>query len=351
MIHVLAWTVFITYETVVAGLAFGLWAHPATYIVHYLINIAFFYAFGMYLFPWSLKDKSPAIWKLFIAVSGGMVVFLFLNITSDLILIKCHIIQDRNEAIDGKHITKVIYRGIYFLIYALAYYLLMSYLNARKAAEESETQRLNGIIAEEKMKRQLSRAHNMYLKAQINPHFLFNTLDYIHHHVRGLSLEAGDAIISLSEMMRYAIDADQDEATILLGDEIDQVEKLLGLYQLRQNHGLNIEVYFSESVYALKFIPLVLITLTENMFKHGNLLDKEIGALIAVYPDDDFLYIKTRNKINLGQAQSKSKKGLLNIQERLLYAYGKNVRFEFGETSSGLFETMVRLPLTELKIS
>lgn len=202
------------------------------------------------------------------------------------------------------------------------------------------------LIREKKyLKQELSRTKNESLKAQINPHFLFNTLDYIYHNISLENPVAADALITLSEMMRYAIDAVDSNELITLGAEIEQVEKLVYLHQLRKNHALNVTIEIDDELRSMRFIPMVLLSLVENIFKHGNTLDKTNGAVMSVLAETHHLLIRTSNPKNMKPVHNSTGSGLKNIKKRLHYAYGDTFDFHITEDDN-FFSVVLRVPFT-----
>nr|WP_237488179.1 sensor histidine kinase [Hufsiella ginkgonis] len=225
---------------------------------------------------------------------------------------------------------------------------MITYNKEKRRAEELERIRLNNIINQQRTEHELSKAQNAFLKAQINPHFLFNTLDFVYHKVNTLSLAASDAIITLAEMMRYAIDSDKKGDFVVLSEEIEQVENLLHLYQLRKNNELAIRFEHTPEVGGLEIIPLVLLTLVENIFKHGDLNSPGHEALIEVYRDDNYLHLNTSNLIGHKHNPDIPHTGLDNIERRLGYTYGDLKRFSYGAGDDNYFTVSVSIPLLPL---
>lgn len=205
------------------------------------------------------------------------------------------------------------------------------------------------IISRQKAEQELSRAQNAFLKAQINPHFLFNTLDFIYHNVLALSPVAADAIVTLAEMMRFAIDSDKMGEFILLGDEIDQVLNLRYLNQLRKNEEPAFELLYEEEARDIKFIPLVLLTLAENIFKHGDLGDGR-KATLQVFIAEGMLQIYSSNMSHGQQHTHSHKTGLANLEKRLHHAYGDAALFSYGNDETGQFNVWVKVPLHLLSL-
>ncbi len=228
--------------------------------------------------------------------------------------------------------------------FATGYYFLSNYIKERRHAEDLEKERLNIIIKQENTEKELFKAQNAFLKAQINPHFLFNTLNFIYNKVSKSSPEAAEAVISLSEMMRYAITSDDKGGTIILQDEMEQVKNLVNLFKLRRNQPLYLSVEFEERAKYIQFIPLVLLTLTENIFKHGQLDDANHEATLQVYIDDETLFFETHN-LSQPQKSNRAHTGLANIKDRLIYAYGNEVIFEYATRSDGYFTLKIGVPL------
>jgi two-component system LytT family sensor kinase len=173
---------------------------------------------------------------------------------------------------------------------------------------------------------------------------LFNSLDFIYHNIDSVSPVAADAVIILSEMMRYAIDSDKMGDYIYLGDEIDQVNNLLYLNQMRKNHDLGFKIHFDEEVRSIHLIPLVLLTLVENIFKHGNLSQPEYEAIVKIYLSDDHFIIETDNLVN-HSSKPGSQTGLTNISERLKYAYGDEVKFAHRTDERNHFVVFLAIPV------
>lgn len=348
-VHFWAWALFIFYECAVVCLLFdnpgAFWA----FVIHYALIIFFFYLHAHVVLPWSLKKKDNILWRLILSISIELIIFVLCYYSGDKFLMNEHIhLVNGIPHLDYTYSIRNIYREVYYLGYASAYYFLTTFVKERKRAEDIERQRLNEIINRQKIEQELTRAQNAFLKAQINPHFLFNTLDFIYHNVSELSPRAADAIITLSEMMRYAIDADKMGEFILIGDEIEQVQNLQYLNQLRKTEDMPLKLIYSDDVYNIRFIPLVLLTLTENIFKHGNLNNGQ-EAIMEIYIEKDQFVIKTDNVSNRQKPNISHLTGLVNIGQRLKYAYGDSVYFHYHQDADGHFRLIIKVPVQQLQ--
>jgi len=344
-VHLVVWLIFILYETVVIGLVYGIFGKPVTYIAHYLLIIVLFYLHAHLFLPWALKTSKNIVWRLPLILIFELGAFVFVSFFIDKLLINLNILPNKGSlTLDFQYIMKSVYRITYFFGFATGYYFILRYNNEKKRTNELEKQHLLDIIYQQKSAQELTKAQNSFLKAQINPHFLFNSLDFIYHNIDSVSPVAADAVIILSEMMRYAIDSDKMGDYIYLGDEIDQVNNLLYLNQMRKNHDLGFKIHFDEEVRTIHLIPLVLLTLVENIFKHGNLSQPEYEAIVKIYLSDDHFIVETDNLVN-HTSKPGSQTGLTNISERLKYAYGNEVKFTYRTDVRNHFVVFLAIPV------
>jgi len=348
-IHFLLWILFIFYENVIVEILTSQHGSPLSYLTHYIIVIFFFYYHSNTALPWAFKNKRAAFWKFPVAVIPELVVFVSVYYVDDTALTSINVhLMDGKPAINLYYLLLHAYRGMYYLGVSTGYYFVRNYVNETKKSEALEREKLNEVIKRQKIEQELTRAQNAFLKAQINPHFLFNTLDFVYHNVSELSPKAADAIITLSEMMRYAIDADKMGEFILIGDEIEQVQNLQYLNHLRKNEDLPLRLIYSDEVRAISFIPLVLLTLTENIFKHGNLQNGQ-EATMEIYIEKETFVIKTDNISNRQKQSTSHHTGLANIAQRLKYAYGDAVYFDHHQDGDGHFKLTIKVPLQQLQ--
>jgi two-component system LytT family sensor kinase len=346
-LHYLIWALYIFYEAITLGILFNDWGSPIIYLSHYLIIIIYFYVNSNFSLPVALKDKRKSILLLPLIVILELSIYIIAQYLVSEFLIVVKIAKDPVH-LDYFFLIRNLYRGLLFMGFSTGYYYLKTYLKERKKTEDLEKERLEKIIQTQKIEQELVIAQNAFLKAQINPHFLFNTLDFIYHNVNKHSETAGQAVIRLAQMMRFAIDSDEMEQTIYLADEIEQVENLLYLYQIRKNSDLNVHFAYTDEVKQLRLIPLVLLTLVENIFKHGDISNADDIAFINIEVKNDVLIIQTINLINLNKIKDSNNSGLNNIQKRLNYAYGDEIIFQH-QVSNNHFKVDVKLPIKLLK--
>lgn len=180
------------------------------------------------------------------------------------------------------------------------------------------------------LKETASNAEVNFLKSQVNPHFVFNTLNNIYSLVYHKSEKALPAIMRLSELMRYMTN-ETAASKISLDKEIKYIDSFLELESLRVNGDAHVEFKVSGETAAVMIAPLLLIPFVENGFKHGVVTDATSPFVIELSVKSNILHLHTSNKINQSQKDSGSGIGLQNVQRRLQLIYPGKYELKTGK--------------------
>lgn len=215
------------------------------------------------------------------------------------------------------------------LLLALTYLgaaLLIAYVNNLR-----DERKKHQLLKEQKLQLEVEKmqADLKFLKSQINPHFLHNTLNSFYSRSLPVSKELADGILTLSEIMRYALgETNSVDGKVMLKDEIEHVRNVIKINQFRFRNNLRIDLDVRGVINGAAILPFVLITLVENIFKHGDLTDAEHPIKILVQVQNGSLRYYSRNKKKSGPRELSTGIGLDNIKKRLDLVYGENFTLE-----------------------
>ncbi len=210
----------------------------------------------------------------------------------------------------GTTVQYYIYDNLYFggplIVMSVLFWILDDNLTKQKERY---------MLLEEKKSAQLS-----FLKNQVNPHFIFNTLNNIYSLVSSGSQQALQAISKLSELMRYMY-KDSDHEKVPLQNELQYINSFIELQKIRLVNPGIIQFTAPENAGAYQVAPLLLIPFIENIFKHGiiNNIDRPINITISLLGNQ--LKLKTSNAINALHKDEASGVGLSNVKKRLELLY------------------------------
>lgn len=172
----------------------------------------------------------------------------------------------------------------------------------------------------EQLKKEKIQAELLFLKTQINPHFLYNTLNYMYALAYPLSDKLGNAIIRLSQLMRYMLYNSVD-GLIELRLEIEYLQNYIEIYRLRFEDNFFVNFTLNGDIGTKKVASLLLIPFVENAFKHGVLDDANHPIEIQIDMADHQLKLSVSNAINHGEKDNASGVGMVNIKRRLELIY------------------------------
>ncbi len=224
--------------------------------------------------------------------------------------------------------------GIFWLWIALYF----AVLRARK--------RRHAELRRSEIRRALQLAELRLLKAQLNPHFLFNSLNSVRALIADDAARAQQAVTQLARMLRYTLGAGQDEL-VTLEQELEIVSDYLALEALRLDRRLRVERDISAAALRARIPVMLLQTLIENAIKHG----------IAELPDGGLLRLSARVADGCLQMEienprpdpplptTQSGVGLRNSVERLRLLFGAEASLEIDLAQPGRALVCVRIPL------
>lgn len=231
----------------------------------------------------------------------------------------------------GTYVTFIL-MGITAFILSFVFRLAIAYFLVKKASEEALLQR--------------SQIELKLLRAQVQPHFLFNTLNNMYYEAFLDSPRTALLIERLSEIMRYFVDQSSQE-TVPLATEVHFLDNYIALEKIRiiPEPEITFEKRFDGKT---PIPPMLLMTFVENIFKHG--IDKIAGSnkiAISLVQQKGYLYFSTTNTINRHAENEKpGGLGLTNLRKRLSILYDDD--FDMDTTNDGQqYTATLKVPLHE----
>ncbi len=184
------------------------------------------------------------------------------------------------------------------------------------------------------------------LKSQINPHFLFNTLNNIYATAIDSSPKTADMIDKLSEMMRYTM-KDTQQDFVLLEDEINYISNFIELQRLRLDRSVKLEYLCPANLPALRIAPMLLIPFIENAFKHGVNSEQKSRIRIEISVDrTEFQLTVSNTRVDIQRDISeRSGLGIENTRHRLNLIYPSRHLLVIDDTGKDFFVSLyISLP-------
>jgi len=314
--HVIFWVLFYVFLVIIDYDG----SHYLYTLIKELINIIFFavivYINLLFLIPSYLSTKNFFYYLISLAITAAI-----LTPIKTLVL---YLISFNEPMLQANFIENqaYIFMSSYFIgISATIYHIINDWLINQREKKELKSQTLQSELK--------------FLKSQINPHFLFNTLNSLYALTIKKSDLAPEIVLKLSEMMRYML-YECNEKEVPLEKEINYIKNYLELEKIR--HGSDCKILFNiEGQLENRFIaPLMFIPFIENSFKHG--LNKQLGDTyvhidMKIEGEEIIMLIENSKSHSVPSTHKKRSGGigLVNIKRRLELLYPGKYLLEINE--------------------
>lgn len=331
LIHVIFWLLLIHLLFDIAGLydsfqelyRAGEFIDEAFIIIPNMIGL--FYWNSHFLIPRYLNQQDWKKYLLFLLASFASFVFMGYTIDQFLDGLGFEFNVPSEEVID-------FIAQFNILIIGISTSLGLSKIALENTAQKKEAQ------AKQKV------AELKYLTAQVNPHFLHNTLNTIYSLANDENASTTqDAVLKLSNMMRYMV-RESNQPTVLLSAEIEFLQEFIDLQKLRLAGAIPVTFTINGQINQQKIAPLLFITLVENTFKHGIQYHPPQPVQITLTIQDHQLILETLNVLKQQLNEENTGTGLANLRKRLTYLYSDKHELNVSRANQ-LFVAKLILPL------
>jgi len=282
---------------------------------------------------WLMQPIEKAVPKFIIAiVITAMLYSLIMLAAVD--IFKLSVEGTRQLSFVAKLLGSTVDNGLFILPWVLIYYFYHFIEKSRK--QQLDTLQLESLIKELELKT---------IKAHINPHFIFNSLNSIRALVVENPERARAAITELSNILRSSMQVEKVEM-VTFEKELDIVKDYLALENMRFEDRLKIEYEIDEDTLDQPVPPMMLQTLVENAIKHG--ISKQIkGGMVKIISDfkGNYHELAVQNTGQLNGYINGEGFGLSSTTNRLNLLYGDNAKFEIKQVTPLLVEAKVQLPV------
>ncbi|MBI9033341.1 MAG: sensor histidine kinase [Bacteroidales bacterium] len=308
IIHIICWGVFLILPQFIFG-GIELWINraPIHYISASLLLIGFYYYNYHFLATKYLSQKK------IIQYSGIILTVAILYLYLPELL---NSLFDREELSLNKRIQQRGYlnRNISSLVLFLIVFIISTGINV--ITELFETRQKKLMAESEKTKAELA-----FLKSQVNPHFLFNTLYSIYYLTLNKSDDAPEAVMKLSDIMRFVFTETQNDF-VSLHKEIEYIEKYIDLQKLRISDKTQVNYSLQGDITHSQVAPLILIPFVENAFKYGvsSHICTTIDLTISII-ENKLNFVLINKKIESDFVAESSQIGVENVKQRLHLIY------------------------------
>jgi hypothetical protein len=305
--HVVFWLGLIAFFASIARYS-GKMTTKAVLVVFVLygaINISVFYLNYSLLIPRFLDKKN---YKLYAAGIVAIIIAFGLIKYGGGLVFKTYILLGlrKHESTFWEYFFKTIFTTTIFLFLSTVLKFTVDWFLNERIQRDLENQRLSAELS--------------FLKSQINPHFLFNSLNSIYSLAYQKSDTTPEAILKLSEIMRYMLYECNDNK-VELTKELQYLQNYIDLQKIRFGNKAFIDFEVTGEVTNQHIVPLLLISFIENAFKHGIANDALTPIKLKVNLEDGHLYFFIQNKKHTHNRDSSGGIGLANVRRRLDLLY------------------------------
>jgi sensor histidine kinase YesM len=231
-------------------------------------------------------------------------------------------------------LSSAFYFGVNFFIWNLIYFMYHYVSKSRK--QQLDTLQLEALVKELELKT---------IKAHINPHFIFNSLNSIRALIDENPERARSAITELSNILRSSMQTEKTEA-VNFERELNIVKDYLALENMRFEDRLKVEYQIDEDTLDQPVPPMMLQTLVENAIKHG--ISKQLsGGVVKIISDfkGNYHELAVQNTGHLNGKRNGEGFGLSSTQDRLSLLYGDKAKFQIVQVTPLMVEAKVMIPI------
>lgn len=232
--------------------------------------------------------------------------------------------------------TLFIIACVYLVVIVVSAFKLLK-LNLKQSKYNAE---LEAKILEAQLK--LKEQELNYLKMQIHPHFLFNTLNTIYGFALKKSEKAPEMILKLSNLLDYLL-YQVDKPLVPLTEEINHIQDYIDLEQMRFSDTLDVSFTSDNCTDTTSIAPMLFLPFVENSFKHGKILDGKLNIQIAFKCNNENIDFSISNSHDKHQSKPNGI-GLENIKKRLELLYKGQYLLNISETNN-TYQVQLKLEL------
>lgn len=295
--------------------------------VNTVLAMAMFYANSLWIFPFFFEKRR---FTLYIIINIGLMILLaHLFFTVDGYLVENFQFKPmEHELPKFFHYFRVFTMLIFIFFTSLAFSLI------RKVGEQESQQK--------QLSKEKSDTEIRLLKAQINPHFIFNSLNNIYSLTYSKSDDAPEAVLKLSEMLRYVYyDCNRDE--VPLGAEIEYIRNYMAFQQMKSPHKQDIELLTEGIDESYRIAPMLFIPFVENSFKYSRIEDqKDAWVKMSLSTEDGVLCFSISNTYPEHGQKAGSGMGMQNVRNRLELTYPGSHELEIKDDNH-VFEVHMKI--------
>jgi len=285
-------------------------------------NALVLYANALFLYPYRKRLWLPYWLTALLLILGTAILEVFIDYQ---LVFHLDLVEELNLFFENEHELFIISGAIrnvfiHSLWYILSFTIVFLY-------ESNRNQRIQKALEEEKLKAELK-----FLRAQINPHFLFNGINSVYFLIDEKPDIAKSTLLKFSDLLRYQLYECQDES-IPLAKEVAHVQAYIEMERIRRGEDVYIELNLPEVLSSFNIAPLLFTPFLENAFKYVSNKDdgSENKIDISIHLEKERLFFEIKNTVDENNTLPKGGIGIENVRKRLSLLYPKKHQLDILE--------------------
>jgi len=306
-VHIISWLLLIAFFVVLVINQTKLAVNDllVLFLLYPLINISLFYLNFLVLIPRFLDKKR--YWLYIITASAAVIIYGFGKYGVALIFKQYVLMRMKGHVVGfGSYFLSTVFTSLIFIFLSTVLKFTIDWFLNERVQRDLENQRLSAELA--------------FLKSQINPHFLFNSLNSIYSLAYQRSETTPEAILKLSEIMRYMLYECNDNK-VDLSKELQYLKNYIDLQKIRFADKAYIDFKIKGEIDQQQIAPLLLIAFIENAFKHGVANNPLTPIHLSIEVNGNHLQFFIQNKKHNNNRDPEGGIGLNNVNRRLNLLY------------------------------